>query len=217
MTDSQLRQDIIDEFEFDPSFDGEHIGVAVDKNVVSLSGHVNSYAEKVAAIAAAQRVKGVHAVAENIEVRYPFQKQTADDQIAKRASDILNWDVLVPKDSVNVLLQDGWVTLSGRVDWNYNRTAAEDDVRKLSGVCGVTNKITIKQPSVDSSNVKSKIESALKRHAEIEANAIRVTVRNGNNVVLEGKVDNWDERRAVENAAWSAAGVASVEDRLTIA
>ena len=217
MTDSQLRQDIIDEFEFDPSFDGEHIGVAVDKNVVSLSGHVNSYAEKVAVIAAAQRVKGVHAVAENIEVRYPFQKQTADDQIAERASDILNWDVLVPKDSVNVLVQDGWVTLSGRVNWNYNRTAAEDDVRKLSGVCGVTNKITIRQPSVDSSNVKSKIESALKRHAEVEANAIRVTVKDGNKVVLEGKVDNWDERRAVENAAWSAAGVGSVEDRLTIA
>jgi len=217
MTDSHTRQDIIDEFEFDPSFDGEHIGVAVDKNVVSLSGHVNSYAENVAAIAAAQRVKGVHAIAENIEVRYPFQKQTADDQIAKRASDVLNWDVLVPRDSVNVLVQDGWITLSGSVDWYYNRTAAEDDVRKLSGVRGVTNKITIKQPSVDSSNVKSRIESALKRHAEIEANAIRVTVKDGNKVVLEGKVDNWDERRAVENAAWSAAGVGSVEDRLTIA
>lgn len=217
MTDPQLRQDIIDELEFDPSFDGEHIGVAVDKNVVSLSGHVNSYAEKVAAIAAAQRVKGVHAIAENIEVRYPFQKQAADDQIAKRASDILNWDVLVPKDAINVLVQDGWVTLSGSVDWYYNKTAAEDDVRKLSGVCGVTNKITIKQPTVDSSNVKSKIESALKRHAEVEAKAIRVTVKDGNKVVLEGKVDNWDERRAVEHAAWSAAGVASVEDRLTIA
>jgi osmotically-inducible protein OsmY len=217
MTDSQLRQDIIDEFEFDPSFDGEHIGVAVDKNVVSLSRHVNSYAEKVAAIAAGQRVKGVRAVAENIEVRYPFHKQTADDQIAKRASDILNWDVLVPKDSVNVLVQDGWVTLSGRVDWHYNKTSAEDDVRKLSGVRGVTNKITIRQPSVDSSTVKSKIESALKRRAEVEAKAIQVTIENGNKVVLEGKVDNWDERRAVEHAAWSAAGVASVEDRLTIA
>ena len=112
MTESQLRQDIIDELEFDPSFDAAHIGVAVDKDVVSLSGHVNSYAEKVAAIAAAQRVKGVHAIAENIEVRYPFQSNTADDQIAKRASDILSWDVLVPKGSINVLVQDGWVTLS---------------------------------------------------------------------------------------------------------
>lgn len=217
MTDAQLRQDIIDEFEFDPCFDGEHIGVAVDKNVVSLSGHVSSYAEKVAAIAAAQRVKGVHAVAENIEVRNPFQKQTGDDQIAKRATDILNWDVLIPKDTVNVLVQHGWVTLSGRVDWYYNKTAAEDDVRKLSGVLGVTNKITIRHPTVDLSNVKSKIESALRRHAQVEANAIKVIVQNGNKVMLEGKVNNMSERRAAENAAWSAAGVASVEDRLTIA
>ena len=216
MTDSQLRQHIIDEFEFDPSFDAAHIGVAVDKNVVSLTGHVNSYAEKVAAIAAARRVKGVHAIAENIEVRYPFQHKTADDQIANRASDILNWDILVPKGAIDVLVQDGWVTLSGNVDWYYQRTAAEEDVRKLSGVCGVTNKIAV-QPRLDSANVKSKIEAALKRHTELEAKAIRVTVKNGNTVVLEGKVDNWDERRAVENAAWSAAGVASVEDRLTIA
>jgi hyperosmotically inducible protein len=215
MTDSQLRQDIIDELEFDPSFNGEHIGVAVDKNVVSLSGHVNSYAEKLAAIAAARRVKGVHAIAENIEVRYSYQNKTADDQIAKRAIDLLNWDVLIPNGAVDVLVQDGWVTLSGNVDWYYNKTAAEDDVRKLSGVRGVTNKITVK-PRVEAANEKAKIESALKRHAEVEAKAIRVTVQGGNKVVLEGKVDNWDERRAVESAAWSAAGVASVEDRLTI-
>lgn len=215
MNDSLLRQDIIDELEFDPSFCGEHIGVAVDKNVVTLTGHVESYAEKLAAIAAVRRVKGVHAIAENIEVRYPHQNKTADDQIAKRATDILNWDVLVPTD-IDVLVQDGWVTLSGNVDWYYQKTAAEDDVRKLSGVRGVTNKIKIK-PRVDTANVKTKIESALKRHAEVEAKAIRVTVQDGNKVVLEGKVDNWDERRAVETAAWSAPGVAAVEDRLTIA
>lgn len=215
MTESQLRQDIIDELEFDPSFDAAHIGVAVDKDVVSLGGHVNSYAEKVAAIAATQRVKGVHAIAENIDVRYPFQGKTGDDQIAKRASDILSWDVLVPKESINVLVQDGWITLSGYVDWYYQRTAAEDDVHKLSGVCGVTNKIAIKA-SVCTANVKSRIESALKRRTDLEAKAIRISVHNGHKVVLEGKVDNLAERRAVENAAWSAAGVASVEDRLTI-
>jgi len=216
MTDSQLRQDIIDEFEFDPSFSGEHIGVAVDKNVVTLTGHVSSYAEKLAVIAAARRVKGVHAIAEEIDVRYPFQNKTADDQIAKRAIDILSWDVLVPPSGVEVLVQDGWVTLSGNVNWYYEKTAAEDNVRKLSGVRGVTNKIVIK-PRIDSANVKGRIEAALKRHAEVEAKAIRVTVKEGNKVVLEGKVDNWDERRAVETAAWSAAGVASVDDRLTIA
>lgn len=216
MTDAQLRRDIIDEFEFDPVFDGEHIGVAVDNNVVSLSGHVSSYAEKIAAIAAVQRVKGVHAVTENIEVRDPFQKQNSDDQIAKRASDILNWDVLIPKDSVNVLVQHGWVTLSGRVDGYFSKAAAEDDMRKLSGVVGVTNKITIRQPGLDRSSVKAKIEAALRQHAQVEANAIHVTVQNGNKVTLEGKVNSLDERRAVENAAWSAAGVAAVEDRLTI-
>jgi osmotically-inducible protein OsmY len=215
MSDSQLRQDIIDELEFDPSIYGEHIGVAVDNNVVSLAGHVNSYAEKLAAIAAARRVTGVHAIAENIDVRYPYQNKTNDDQIAKRASDILKWDIMAPRD-IDVLVQDGWVTLSGHADWYYQKTAAEDDIRKLSGVRGVSNKITIK-PSVEADNVKSKIDAALKRLAEVEANAIHVTVKDGSKVILEGKVENWDERRAVENAAWSTAGVESVEDRLTIA
>ena len=215
MTDSQLRQDIIEELEFDPSFSGEHIGVAVDKGVVTLGGHVNSYTEKLAAIAATRRAKGVHAIAENIEVHCPYQKKTADDQIAKRAYDILKWDVLVPPNAVDVLVHEGWVTLSGNVNWHFERTSAEDDVRKLSGIRGITNMIAIK-PRIESANVKSKIESALKRHAEVEANAIRVSIQNGNRVVLEGKVDNWDERRKVENAAWSAPGVESVEDRLTI-
>ncbi len=215
MKEAKLRQDVIDEFEFDPRFNGEHVGVAVDNNVVTLSGHVNSYAQKLAAISAARRVKGVHAIAENIEVRYPYQSKTADDQIAQRASAILNWDVIVPADSVDVLVQNGWITLTGAVDWYYERIAAEDDVRKLSGVVGVTNNIKIK-PHIDASDIRAKIESALKRHAEVEADAIRVTVQNGNKIVLEGRVDNWDERYKVENAAWSIPGVASVDDRLTI-
>jgi osmotically-inducible protein OsmY len=215
MNNSPLRQDILDEFEFDPRFDGQHIGVAVDKNVVSLTGHVNSYAEKVSVVAAARRVKEVHAIADEIEVRYPFQTTTADDQIAKRALDILNWDSLVPSKAVDVLIHNGWVTLTGTVDWFYQKTSADEDVRKLTGVRGVTNNIVIK-PHVDSANVKTKIEAALKRHADVEAKAIRVTVQGGNKIVLEGKVDNWVERFAVENAAWSAQGVASVDDRLTI-
>ena len=128
--------------------------------------------------------------------------------------EILKWDVIVP-DTVDVLVQDGWITLSGHANWHYEKTPAEDDVRKLSGVRGVTNNVSIK-PRVEAANIKTKIELALKRHAEVEANAIRVTVQNGNKVVLDGKVDNWDERRAAENAAWSAPGVASVEDHLTI-
>jgi hyperosmotically inducible protein len=182
---------------------------------VTLGGHVNSYAEKLAVIAAARRVKGVHAIAENIAVHRPDQKETSDDQIAKRARDILNWDVLVPPNAVDVLVHDGWLTLSGNVNWYFEKASAEDDVRKLSGVRGITNMITIK-PRIDSANVKSKIDAALKRHAEVEAKTIRVSVQNGNKVVLEGAVDTWSERRAVEDAAWSVPGVASVEDRLMI-
>jgi hyperosmotically inducible protein len=215
MSDSQLRQDIIEELEFDPSLSGEHIGVAVDKGVVTLGGHVNSYAEKLAAIAAARRVKGVHAIAENIEVHRPYEKKTADDEIAKRTYDILKWDVFVPPNAIDVLVHEGWVTLSGNVNWHFEKTSAEDDVRKLSGVRGITNMIAIK-PHIDAANVKSKIDSALKRHAEVEANAISVSVQNGNKVVLEGDVGTWGERRAVEDAAWSAPGVASVENRLTM-
>lgn len=216
MTDSQLRQDVIAELEFDPSFNGAHIGVAVDKGVVTLGGHVNSYAEKLAAIEAARRVKGVHAIAENIEVHCSYEKQTADDQIARRARDILQWDVMVPPNAVDVLVHDGWVTLNGTVNWYFEKAAAEDDIRKLSGVRGIANMIAIK-PHIDSADVESRIESALRRHAQIDANAIRVSVENGNEVVLAGTVDSWSERRAVEDAAWSAPGVASVEDRLTLA
>jgi osmotically-inducible protein OsmY len=215
MTDSQLRQDVIEELEFDPSFSGEHIAVAVDKGVVTLGGHVTSYAEKLAAIAAARRVRGVHAIAENIEVHCPHEKQTADDQIAKRARDILQWDVLVPPGAVDVLVHEGWVTLSGDVNWYFEKISAEDDIRKLSGVRGIANMIAVK-PRLDPGDVKSKIVSALKRHAEIDANAISVSVENGSKVVVAGTVGTWRERRAVEDAAWSAPGVLSVEDRLTM-
>lgn len=174
MADFQLRQDVIDELEIDPSFSGEHIGVAVDKGVVSLSGHVNSYAEKLAVIAAARRVKGVHAIAENIEVHRPYEKHTSDDQIAKRAHDILNWDILVPANAIDVLVHDGWLTLSGNVNWYFEKASAEEDVRKLTGIRGITNMIAIK-PSVDSGNVKKKIDAALQRHAEVEANPINST------------------------------------------
>jgi osmotically-inducible protein OsmY len=213
MSDLQLRQDVVDELEFEPSVNAAHIGVAVDNGVVILSGHLGSYPEISAAVAAARRIKGVRAVADELEVRYPFDKKTSDDEIAKRAVDILGWDTLVAGSSIQVTVREGWVTLGGKVDWYYQKKAADEDVRKLSGVRGVSNNIEIKSRA-KAEDVKSKIEDALKRHAHIEAKAIRVTVRD--KVLLEGKVDNWDERYAVENAAWSAPGVKSVEDRLTI-
>jgi hyperosmotically inducible protein len=215
MSDKQLRQDILDEFEFDPSFNAAHIGVAVDKNVVSLTGHVESYAEKLAVLGAARRVKGVQAIADEVEVRFPNQSKTADDQIAQRATDILKWNSVVSSLPIDVVVRNGWITLSGRVNWYFEKRAAENCVRKLSGVRGITNSIIVK-PQVDAANIKEKIEAALKRHAEVEANGIRISVKGGDHVVLEGRVGNWDERRAVETAAWSAPGVAAVEDRLSI-
>jgi osmotically-inducible protein OsmY len=215
MSELQLRQDVLDELEFEPIANAAHIGVAADKGVVTLSGHVGSYAEKLAAVAAARRIKGVKAIADEIEIRYPFDKKTSDDEIAKRAIKILGWGDLVPTESIQITVREGWVTLSGNVDWFYQKKVAEEDIRKLSGVRGVINNIAIK-PCVKPEDIKRKIEDALRRHTEVEAKAIRVTVRNHDKVLLEGKVDNWNERNAVENAAWSAPGVKSVEDRLTI-
>jgi osmotically-inducible protein OsmY len=215
MGELQLQQDVVDELEYEPSVNAAHIGVTAEAGVVTLSGHVGSYAEKLAAIAAARRVRGVQAIADEIAVRYPDDKKTGDDEIAKRAVDLLGWDTMVPGGSIQVIVRDGWVTLSGAVDWCYQRKAAEYDVRRLSGVHGVINNIEIK-PHAAAYDVQGKIEDALKRHAEVEAKAIRVTVHDNERVLLEGKVGSWNERYAVENAAWSAAGVKSVDDRITV-
>jgi len=214
-SDLQLRQDVMDELKYQPSINAAQIGVAADSGVVSLTGHVGSYAEKLQAVKAARRIKGVRGVADEIEVRHEGDKKTADDEIAKRALSLLAWDIMVPGKSLQVTVRDGWVTLSGEVHWQYQKRSAEDDVRKLSGVRGVINSITLK-PQVQPYDIKQKIEEALKRHAEVEARGISVSVENGNTVVLEGKVDNWDERLAVENAAWAAPGVKMVDTRLTI-
>ncbi|MTV15456.1 BON domain-containing protein [Bradyrhizobium elkanii] len=214
MTALQLRQDVLDELEFEPSVDAAHIGVMAEGGVVTLSGYVKTYLEKLSAISAARRVKGVKAIADEIDVRAPSDKKTADDEIAKRALDILAWDTVVPA-GVTVLVRDGWVTLSGNVDWYFEKRAAEHDVGKLSGIRGISNNIQV-APRIKAENVKAKIEGALKRRAETQARAVRVSVRDDDCVVLEGMVGNWQERRAIENAAWSAPGVHSVEDRLTV-
>jgi osmotically-inducible protein OsmY len=155
MDDKQLRQNIIDELEFEPSVDAQDIGIAVSDGVVTLSGHVFSYAQKVAAQHAVQRIKGVRAIAQEIEVRYPGEKKTADDEIAKRAFNILKWDAVIPEEMVKVTVQKGWVLLTGEVDWQFQKKAAEDAIRKLSGVTGVSNSIIIK-PRVSASDIKKK-------------------------------------------------------------
>ena len=214
MTDKYLRQIIVDELEFEPSFDAANIGVAVDNGVVTLTGHVASYAAKIAAERAVERVKGVRAIAGNIQVRYPGHKQTADDEIAARAVAILGWNVQVPEDSVKVKVEKGWIELTGEVDWQFQRVAAESAVLELSGVVGVTNFIEVR-PKVAPGDVKQKILDALKRQAELEADAIRVDVTDGK-VVLEGNVKGWYERGVAERAAWSAPGVKAVQDHLAI-
>jgi osmotically-inducible protein OsmY len=215
MDNIQLQKDILDELDFEPSIDATKIGVAASEGVVTLTGHVSSYAEKMTAEEAVRRIKGVRAIANEIEVRYPGKKKTADDEIAKRSLNILKWNELIPDEAIQVSVEKGWVTLRGEVAWQYQKKAAEDAVRKLTGVSGISNIISIK-PFVLAADVKQQIESALARHAEVEAKAIQVTIVERNRVLLEGKVDNWDERQAVANAAWSVPGVQSVDDRLII-
>lgn len=214
MTDSSLQQAVLDELNWQPSVNAANIGVAAKDGVVTLTGHVGSYAEKWTAERAAGRVFGVKAVAEELEVRYPFEKKEDDADIAQRALQVLSWDTEVPKDKVKVKVEKGVVTLSGDLDWHYQRSAAETDVRKLHGVTGLTNDIVIK-PRVQASNVRDKIMAALKRRAQIEADNITVTT-DGSKVTLSGKVDTWNERRLAETTAWSAPGVTRVENRLTV-
>ena len=214
MKDDELRQHIIDELDFEPSIDAANIGVAVDEGIVTLTGHVTSFAEKTAAESAAQRVKGVRGIAQEIEVRFPDAKKTGDDQIAKRAVDVLAWNTTVPEGAIQVKVQKGWVTLSGKVNWQFQRISAMNAIRKLSGVIGVTSLIEV-TPKVQAADIKSSIEKALKRSAEVEVNGIQIQVE-GSKVVLNGRIHSWYERNAAERAAWSVPGVISVSDNLAI-
>ncbi len=212
MSDNLLRQDVIDELNFIPGIDAADIGVTASNGVVTLTGHVSSYPQKLAVERAVRQVKGVRAIAENIEVRYRNEKD--DDQIATRAIAILNWDAQVPPESIMVRVERGWVTLSGETPWHFQRLAAEKAVRKLSGVVGVTNEICVK-PKPISQDVRSNILDALKRNSEIDASSIMVAVHD-DRVALLGKVKTWREREIAERAAWSVPGVTAVEDRLDI-
>ena len=214
MGDKLIRQNVIDELDFDPSIDAAHIGVAVENGIVTLTGHVGSYTERVAAEKAAQKVRGVRGVVEEIQVRFGGETPPRDEDIAQRAVQMLDWSVTVPKGAVQVKVQNGWVTLSGKVDWQYQKEEAYRAIRRLAGVAGIMNTIEV-TPKASVPDVRSKIMAALKRNAELEADAIKVTVKDAK-VVLEGKVNAWYERRLAENAAWSAPGVRVVEDHLTL-
>lgn len=214
MSDSTLRQLVIDELEFEPALDAGNIGVSAKDGIVTLTGHVSNYAEKMAAERAVRRVKGVHGLAQEIEIRYSTDKKINDDEIARRCVNIITWDTTLPEGKITVKVERGWVTLSGEVPWHFQRVAAEAGVRKISGVIGITNLIAIKS-RIQSGDVKRKIEEALKRSAEVEAQSIRITVTDSS-VRLEGHVNDWRERDVVEKAAWSVPGVMAVDDRLTV-
>lgn len=214
MDDKQLRQNVIDELEFEPSIDAASIGVAAEHGVVTLSGHVTSYPQKMAAERAVWRVRGVKGLAQNVDVRLPGHKRRADDEIAQRAVNILAWNTQVPNGAVKVRVADGWVTLSGEVSWNHQRTAAEAAVRELSGVFGVFNQIEL-AARVQPTDIKQCIAGALARHAKLEADRIGIAV-DGATVTITGEVDTWDERIAIERAVWSVSGVREVVDRLHV-
>jgi osmotically-inducible protein OsmY len=214
MNDKKLRLDIIDELDFEPSIDSADIGVSVEDGVVTLTGHVPTYAQRTTAENVVRRVKGVKGIAQEIEVR-PFGKYaTSDDDIAKRALNTLEWNSIVPKDAVQVKVQKGWVTLTGKVEWQYQKLGAGDAIQGLAGILGIINNIDV-APRASVPDVKKRIEDALKRQAEVHAQDINVRVT-GAKVTLEGKVTAWAEKNVVERAAWSAPGVRAVEDDIIV-
>jgi osmotically-inducible protein OsmY len=212
-TDLELQKDVMNELKWEPSIEAAEIGVSVRDGVVTLSGYVDSFYKKWAAERAAARVFGVKAVAEEIEVRLPGDLKRSDEDIARAASNDLQWNVAVPFDRVKVQVQNGVVSLSGEVDWWYQKGEAEDAVRKLVGVVRVSNLITIK-PAVKPQDVKDKIEAAFQRNALLDARRVTVETR-GDKVILRGSVRNWAERDQVVWAAWAAPGVSEVESHIT--
>lgn len=215
MNDASLRQDIIDELDFEPSINAANVGVAVSDGVVTLTGHVATYAEKVKIEEVVWHVRGVNAIAEEIEVRPAGSHRTSDDEIARRALNQIKWSTVVPDDAIHVKVHAGWVTLSGVVDWQYQKTAAYEAVRGLAGVRGVSNLLELR-PAASAGDIRQRIEEALSRNATVEARGIEVNVDKDGCVTLKGRIKAWPERRIIERAAWAVPGVKSVEDRLTL-
>ena len=213
MSDTSIRQDVIDELDFDPAIEAKGIGVAVKDSVVTLTGHVPSYMQKLAAQQAAERVKNVRGVAVELEVRLASGAKRADDEIADRALKIIAW-MANANDAIKVVVDSGWVTLSGVVEWNYQKQEAERAVRRITGVLGVTNNVSVR-PRVTSQDIKDRIGKALARNAALESAGIKVDVADST-VTLKGSVKAWRDRRVAEDAAWAVPGVTQVRDELTL-
>lgn len=212
--DKELQADVIRELEWEPKVDSANIGVAVDKGAVTLTGHVNTYAELVATERATLRVYGVQAVANELVVKLASDRTRDDSAIALAISNQIAWNAAIPHEAVKATVSHGWVTLEGRVGWAYQSEAANKLVKGLIGVKGVTNRVVVKADP-NYKDVKAKITEALHRQAQIDARRIWLTTDDGK-VTLHGHVSSWSEATAARKAAESAPGVTKVESQLTI-
>lgn len=212
--DDQIQLDVLAELRWEPSINAAEIGVEVKDGIVTLTGHVHSFVEKWQAERAAQRVEGVQALAVEMDVTLPGSTVRNDVDIARSAENALMWMTFVPSNAVKVLVEGGWITLTGEVSWEYQRRAASDGVRGLMGVVGVTDQIVIKHMPA-SITVKSDIESALNRRAHADGRKVAVEV-NGTDVTLRGRVHSWSEHDLVTGCAWGSAGVRNVIDNITV-
>lgn len=213
-SDSQLQWDVMAELEWEPSVDHADIGVSVVDGIVALNGYVKSYAEKVAAERAAWRVAGVKAIAEELKIRFADDPKTADHEIAKRILDMLQWTTFVPNDGVQVKVENGWVTLTGEVDWHYQSEEVRRIATGINGVTGVSNNIAV-TPHVAAADVRKRIKDAFERQADLDAANVTIKV-DGGRVTLSGRVKAPYERRAAEHAAWAARGVTQVDDHIVV-
>jgi osmotically-inducible protein OsmY len=212
--DKRLQHDVLAELEFEPRVNAAHIGVAAKDGVVTLTGHVASIEEKLAAERAARSVRGVKAVAQEIEVRLPSDKKLDDDEIAERALKIIGWDLHLPATSIYVKVDHGLVTLHGSVEKHFQRAEAERQVRRLSGVVGVINDIRL-EPAPTPPDLRGQLEAALDRNAAIGECSIGIYAEEGK-VTLTGTVDSWHQREVAERIAWSIAGVTEVDDKIVL-
>jgi len=214
MTDNELKQHVQTALEWEPGLDAKDVGVSVEAGVVTLLGNVSSYAERMTAERATLRVYGVKAVANELAVYLPHEFVRSDTDIAQAIVSALNWNTVVPKDQVGVAVSNGWITLTGTLNWHYQKNAAVRTVRELMGVKGVTDNIVVR-PEVKTADVRDKIEAAFKRSAEVDARRISVVAEDGT-VILCGSVRSWAERQEAERAAWAAPGVKLVDDRISV-
>lgn len=215
--DEELQKWVLDELRWDPKVQSNQVGVIARDGAVTLTGEVSTYAEKLAAERAAQRVKGVRAVAADMKVKIPSRMATSDEDIAERIARLLKWNSMLQDTNIQAKVSNGYVSLTGEVDWEYQRREAAQRVEELKGITGMSNQVKLRGStrSPSSHDIEKEIKRALHRHADVEASCVRISVTDGN-VTLDGTVGALFERELIENAAWAAPGVKEVSDHLRV-